>query len=165
MLTIATSSPRETGLLAGCVAALIDPGDVLLLIGELGSGKTTFAKALGQALGVEEQMTSPTFTLAREYEGRLRVFHIDVYRLDHMSELLDLDLPDLLDSDGVVMIEWGDAIAPALPADYLEVRMSFGADDDDRSIELRPVGARWGSREAELADRIDVLGPHAGGHR
>lgn len=165
MLTVATSSPRETGLLASCVAALIDPGDVVLLIGDLGAGKTTFAQALGRALGVEEQMPSPTFTLAREYRGRMQVFHVDVYRLEHMSEVLDLDLPDLLDSDGVVMIEWGDVIAPALPPDYLELRLTFGSGDDDRTIELRPVGPRWSDREADLADRIDVLGPHAGGHR
>lgn len=164
MLQVATSSPEQTGLLARCVAAMADPGDVLLLVGDLGAGKTTFAKAFGLALGVEEPMTSPTFTLAREYQGRLRLFHLDVYRLENMSEVMDLDLPDLLDSGGVILIEWGDAITPALPADFLELRLTFGSGDDDRVIELRTVGSRWAAREAELAERVDVLGPHAGGH-
>ena len=159
MLQVATTSPQQTGELAERVAALVDPGDVLLLVGELGAGKTAFAKAFGRALGVEEPMTSPTFTLAREYQGRLRVFHLDVYRLEHLSEVTDLDLPDLLDAGGVILIEWGDAIAPALPADYLEIKLVFGVGDDDRNIRLRPVGARWTARERTLADRIDVLGP------
>lgn len=165
MLQVATTSPQQTGELARCVAALVDPGDVLLLVGELGAGKTAFAKALGRALGVEEPMTSPTFTLAREYQGRLRLFHLDVYRLEHFSEVMDLDLPDLLDAGGVVVVEWGDAIAPALPADYLEVRLVFGEGDDDRDIRLRPVGARWAARERALAERIEVLGPEAGDDR
>ncbi len=165
MLQVATSSPQQTGELARCVAALVDPGDVLLLVGELGAGKTAFAKAFGRALGVEEPMTSPTFTLAREYQGRLRLFHLDVYRLEHFSEVMDLDLPDLLDAGGVVVVEWGDAIAPALPADYLEVRLVFGAGDDDRDIRLRPVGVRWAARERALAERIEVLGPETGDGR
>ena len=162
MLHLATTSPEQTGELARCVAALVDPGDVLLLVGELGAGKTTFAKAFGRALGVDDPMTSPTFTLAREYQGRLRLFHLDVYRLEHLSEVMDLDLPDLLDAGGVVLVEWGDAIAPALPADYLEIRLTFGAGDDDRTIRLRSVGPRWTARETTLADRIDVFGPSGG---
>ena len=126
------------------------PGDVLLLVGDLGAGKTAFSKAFGLALGVTEPMTSPTFTLAREYEGRLRLHHLDVYRLEQMVEVLDLDLPELLDSGGVVLIEWGDAIVPMLPADYLEVRFTFGEGDDDRSIELRAVGERWSRRQPAL---------------
>lgn len=159
MIEVATASPDETGELAACVAAVVEPGDLILLIGELGAGKTAFSKAFGRSLGVAEPMTSPTFTLAREYEGRLRLFHLDVYRLEHLSEAMDLDLPDLLDSGGVVLIEWGDALAPILPADFLEISLRFGEGDDDRSIELRPVGSNWCTREASLSDRIEALGP------
>ncbi len=150
VLTVASSSPAETGSLAQILADLAEPGDVLVLVGDLGAGKTAFSKAYGAALGVVEPMTSPTFTLAREYEGRLQLHHLDVYRLEQMAEVLDLDLPELLESGGVVLIEWGDMILPMLPADYLEVRFAFGEGDDDRNIELRCVGPRWAGREAGI---------------
>jgi tRNA threonylcarbamoyladenosine biosynthesis protein TsaE len=147
---ITTASPDETAALATALAIRAEPGDVLVLVGDLGAGKTAFSKAFGAALGVTEPMTSPTFTLAREYQGRLPLHHLDVYRLEHMAEVLDLDLPELLDSGGVVLIEWGDAILPALPPDYLEVRFVFGDGDDDRTITLTPVGPRWCAREASM---------------
>ncbi len=150
MLTVATTSPAETGSLAQILADLAEPGDVLVLVGDLGAGKTAFSKAYGSALGVTDPMTSPTFTLAREYSGRLILHHLDVYRLEHMAEVLDLDLPELLESGGVILIEWGDAILPMLPPDYLEVRFTFGEGDDDRSIRLAGVGPRWAAREAGI---------------
>ncbi len=151
MITVATSSPEETAVLATTLAETAEPGDLLVLVGDLGAGKTAFSKAYGKALGVDERMTSPTFTLARQYEGRLTLHHLDVYRLEQMSEVLDLDLPDLLESGGVVLIEWGDAIMPMLPQDFLEIRFTFGEGDDDRSIEIRPVGPRWCGREETLS--------------
>ena len=162
MLVTTSSSPRDTAELASILADHAESGDVLLLTGDLGAGKTAFAKAYGAALGVEEPMTSPTFTLAREYEGRLPVHHLDVYRLEHMAEVRDLDLPDLLDAGGVVLIEWGDAIVPMLPADYVEVRFTFGQADDDRSIALVPVGERWFAREASIARALGVEPSAAG---
>ncbi len=150
MITVLSSSADDTSELASGLADLAEGGDVLVLVGDLGAGKTAFSKAYGKALGIDEPMTSPTFTLAREYEGRLTLHHLDVYRLEQMAEVLDLDLPDLLDSGGVVLIEWGDAIMPMLPPDFLEVRFTFGEGDDDRSIELRPVGDRWMARCSAL---------------
>ena len=129
-----------------------------MLVGDLGAGKTAFSKAYGKALGVVDPMTSPTFTLAREYEGRLTLHHLDVYRLEQMAEVLDLDLPELLDSGGVVLIEWGDAIMPMLPADYLEVRFTFGDGDDDRQIDLNLVGPRWMGRAEAIEALIDKGG-------
>ena len=156
MLHVESTSPADTAALAATLAGRAEPGDVLVLVGDLGAGKTAFSKAYGAALGVTEPMTSPTFTLAREYQGRLPLHHLDVYRLEMMSEVLDLDLPDLLDSGGVVLIEWGDAILSTLPADFLEIRFTFGDGDDDRHIELRPVGARWCGRETALAEALDT---------
>lgn len=150
MISLLSSSPEDTGKLAAGLAEMAASGDVLVLVGDLGAGKTAFSKAYGKALGIDEPMTSPTFTLAREYEGRLPLHHLDVYRLEQMAEVLDLDLPDLLDSGGVVLIEWGDAIVAMLPADYLELRLTFGEGDDDRIIELNPVGDRWVGRIADL---------------
>ena len=158
VISLATTSADETGDLARALAAAAEPGDVLVLVGDLGAGKTAFSKAYGAALGIEEPMTSPTFTLARQYEGRLTLHHLDVYRLEQMAEVLDLDLPDLLDSGGVVLIEWGDAILPMLPADFLEVRFTFGDGDDDREIELRPIGDRWSARAEQLSAIAEQVG-------
>lgn len=146
MLSLTSASVADTAEIATRLAMQAEPGDVLILVGDLGAGKTAFSKAFGAALGVREPMTSPTFTLAREYGGRLPLHHLDVYRLEQMSEVLDLDLPDLLDGGGVVLIEWGDAILSAIPADYVEVRFTFGEGDDDRTIVLTPVGERWSAR-------------------
>ncbi|MDH4171701.1 MAG: tRNA (adenosine(37)-N6)-threonylcarbamoyltransferase complex ATPase subunit type 1 TsaE [Acidimicrobiia bacterium] len=150
MLIVTTASVEQTRAVAAAVCALCEPGDLVLLVGELGAGKTAFAQGFGRALGVRETITSPTFTLARQYDGRLRLHHLDVYRLEQIGETLDLDLPELLDGDTVTLIEWGDAIVPVLPPDYLEICLTFGDGDDDRVMELRPVGPRWGRREAAL---------------
>jgi tRNA threonylcarbamoyladenosine biosynthesis protein TsaE len=157
VIQLTTSSAHETQEVASKVAALVEQGDLILLVGELGAGKTTFVQGFGRALGVAEPITSPTFTLAREYEGdRVTIHHLDVYRLEQIDEVLDLALPELLDSPSVTLIEWGDAIIPALPAEYLEVRVEYGDDDEERVIGLHPVGKRWMQREPALhkvADR------------
>ena len=154
MLHARTDGVEATRTLARGVAALVEPGDVLLLSGELGAGKTAFAQGFGDGLGVTEQITSPTFTLARHYEGRLPLHHIDVYRLERLSEMQDIGIPELLDSGGVLVVEWGDAIEPAIPADYLEIRLTYGADDDDRDLQLRCVGGRWSARLRLLGETI-----------
>jgi len=155
-----TSSVEETRALAEAVAALATPGDVVVLAGDLGAGKTAFVQGFGRGLGVQERITSPTFTLVHVYDGRLPIHHLDVYRLEQLSEALDLGLPEMLDEGGVVLIEWGEAILPVLPHDFLEVRLTFGDGDDDRSIALRSVGPTWASRGNELAV---LLAPWGGG--
>ncbi len=149
-----TDGVDATRALAAAVAGLVAPGDVLLLAGELGAGKTAFTQGFGTALGVDEQITSPTFTLARHYEGRLTLHHLDVYRLERLSEMQDIGVAELLDTDGVMVIEWGDAIATSMPADYLEIRLTYGDADDDRELELRCVGSRWAARERALAESL-----------
>lgn len=150
-ITATTDSPSQTQAIAAALGASARPGDVYVLAGDLGAGKTTFTKGFGAALGVTEAITSPTFTLAREYQGRLKLHHLDVYRLEQLDEVLDLALPELLESGGVVVIEWGDTILPALPVDYLDLRLGFGEGDDDRIIEFRLVGPNWPGRVAEVA--------------
>lgn len=154
MIVARTTSPAATAELAAAVADLARAGDLIVLAGDLGAGKTAFAQGFGAALGVTEPITSPTFTLAHRYEGRLTVHHLDVYRLERLEEVLDLDLPELLDDQSVTLVEWGDAIAPVLPADHLEVRLRLGEGDDDRTLELRCVGGGWNGRERPLAEAL-----------
>jgi len=149
-ITTRTTGPEATRQLAAAVAELARPGDVVLLAGDLGAGKTAFAQGFGSALGVGEPITSPTFTLVNRYEGRLPLHHLDVYRLDRLEEVSDLGLEEFLDEEGVVLIEWGDRITPVLPADFLEVRITLGDGDDDRVLDLTAVGPRWSARRRAL---------------
>lgn len=146
MIIAFTDAAQETKLLAAALAELTRAGDVVLLAGDLGAGKTAFAQGFGAALGVTEPITSPTYTLVSQYSGRLELNHLDVYRLEQVTEVLDLGLAEMLDDGGVTLIEWGDTIIPELPADFLEVRLRMGEGDDDRVIEIQPVGPRWSAR-------------------
>lgn len=156
MIERCTHAAAETKALAAELAALARPRDLILLEGEMGAGKTAFAQGFAAALGVGEPVTSPTFTLVHEYDGRLLVNHLDVYRLDRLAETVDLALGELLDGDGVTLIEWGAAVLAALPADYLEVRLTFGDEADDRHIEVRAVGASWAGRWRAVVERTEA---------
>jgi tRNA threonylcarbamoyladenosine biosynthesis protein TsaE len=160
MIFARTSSAAQTKELAASLAELARPGDLILLAGDLGAGKTAFTQGYGAALGIDDLITSPTFTLVNTYEGRLELNHLDVYRLEAMGEVLDLGVPEMLDDGGVTIIEWGDAVAPALPADYLEIRFTFietdptGATDDVRILELVPIGPRWSASIRAVAAAV-----------
>lgn len=164
MIRVRTRGVEETRALAAALAELARPGDLVVLAGDLGAGKTAFTQGFGRALGVAEPITSPTFTLAREYEGRLRLHHLDVYRFEQLDEVLDVALPELLDDGGVTVVEWGDVLYAVLPADLLEVRLELGDGDDDRVISVRPVGERWAARQRALAAALAPwVEPDAGG--
>jgi tRNA threonylcarbamoyladenosine biosynthesis protein TsaE len=160
VIRAATFDVDGTRELGEALAGLAHPGDIILLTGDLGAGKTAFAQGFARGLGVEERVTSPTFTLARDYDGRLRLHHLDVYRLDRLQEAVDLGLPEMVDDGSVTLIEWGDVVIPTLPAAYLEIRLSFGDDDDARVLELRPTGSSWVARNRQLAE---VLAPWCDG--
>ena len=149
--TVTARSAAGTDALARRVAEVLDGGDVVLLAGDLGAGKTAFARGLGRGLGVTEPVVSPTFTLAREYHGRLRMLHVDVYRLDHVQELLDLGLDDLAGDDAVTVVEWGDVVSGELAPDRLEVALEFVTEQPDaRRITVSARGGAWAARAARL---------------
>lgn len=160
-LVALTQSAAQTRAVAGALAALTRPGDLLLLTGDLGAGKTTFCQGFGAALGVTSPITSPTFTLHHRYVGDVVVHHLDVYRIDQIEETIELGLAELLDSPAVTLIEWGDNIRPVLPADYLELSLELGEADDDRVLRIRVVGRSWAERFAALDRTLTDLGAAA----
>ena len=156
MITATTKSADDTRELAAAIGPFVRTGDIVLLAGELGAGKTCFTQGFGRSLGVSEQITSPTFTLMHPYEGSsLRLLHADVYRLDHLQEIVDLGITELVDEDSVAVIEWGDMAEPVLPKDFLEVRITYGDVDDVRHLELRTVGASWAARTTALQRALE----------
>lgn len=137
--TFETHSEEETIELGRSLAADFSAQAVVLLIGNLGAGKTTIAKGIAQGLGVAEpyEVSSPTFTLIHEF-GDGRLYHIDLYRLDTPAEVETLGLEDLFDREAVVLIEWGERFPQLMPADRWEIRLE--ANGDDRKIELKRIG-------------------------
>ncbi len=154
--TFLTRGEGETRELASRLARLLRPGDVILLVGELGSGKTTFVKGLAEGLGVRERVISPTFTLHREYRGRLPLHHLDAYRLRGARDLSDLGVEELLEGEGVVAVEWGERARELFGDEYLEVNLSYGGEDNERVIRLFPGGGTW-------MERLGALGEDAHG--
>ncbi len=158
MITLRTTSVDQTRALAAGLAPLARAGDLIVLAGDLGTGKTAFTQGFAAGLGVLEPVTSPTFTLVQTHDGRLPLHHVDVYRLERLAELADLALPELLDGEGVTVIEWGDVVATALPADYLEVRLAYPPGDpgeNERRLDLRCVGRRWHARREALEAALE----------
>lgn len=149
MIALVSPSLEATQEIAAAIAGLARNGDLVVLAGEMGSGKTAFAQGFGRALGVTEPITSPTYTLVHSYpvSKRTTLHHADLYRLDRMGEVADLALGELLEADGILLVEWGDVVAAAL-GDHLEVRLlpDDPTDPDHRSIELRAIGRTWASR-------------------
>ena len=162
-----TTGVEQTRALASALGELVRPGDLVVLVGGLGAGKTAFAQGVGAGLGITDTITSPTFALVQSYSGRLEMHHLDVYRLEQVNEALDRGLAELLDDDAVVVIEWGDTIAPVLPHDYLEVRLDYGDGEDARTVEFQATGQRWAARmraiETVVANSDAGEAPSAGG--
>lgn len=140
--------PADTLALARRLAALVRPGDVIVLQGGLGAGKTLFTAGLAAGLGVEETVVSPTFVIMRQYRtGFIPLVHVDVYRLGTLNEFEDLDVLEMA-RDGVLVVEWGDAVEGGLPPDHLRVGLEV-TEDEARRITLVPVGS-WAERSLEL---------------
>jgi len=129
-----STSPEATRAFAARLASVAAAGDVLCLWGDLGAGKTVFAKGFGAGLGVTDTILSPSFVLMGEYAGRLPLFHIDLYRLASAAEAVDGGLLDDRQASGVVLIEWPDRLGAALPPDRFDVRIDGGADEPRRLL-------------------------------
>jgi tRNA threonylcarbamoyladenosine biosynthesis protein TsaE len=146
-LHITTSTPDETLALGRRFAAVLTAGDIILLSGHLGVGKTVFVSGVAEGLGIAERITSPTFVIARIYrDGFLPMVHADVYRLGTLAEFEDLEIGDEA-IGGVTLIEWGDAIADSIGPDRLTVRIDV--DGDARVFSFEPSGT-WSNRSLEM---------------
>jgi tRNA threonylcarbamoyladenosine biosynthesis protein TsaE len=139
---VVTRDAASTRALAGALAAAARPGDLVSLVGDLGAGKTQFAKGFGAALGITDTIVSPSFVLMAEYRGRLPLFHVDLYRLADAADALAGGLIDDRQVEGVTLVEWAERLADALPAERLDVLID-GSGDEPRRITLRPGTATY----------------------
>ncbi len=185
MLLLRSSSIDETHAIAAAIAGVTRPGDVIILSGEMGAGKTAFAQGFGRALGVDEPITSPTYTLVHSYDvpksgplGRVTLHHADLYRLDRTEEVADLALAELAEFDGIVLVEWGDVVETTF-GEHLVVHLEYDQDvdepgddagnaetvddtgvaesgDDVRSIEIAGVGPTWASRWSRVIAAVEA---------
>jgi len=137
-----THSPEETRELGRSIGKLAIPGDIYLLVGKLGAGKTCLTQGIAWGLDIQEYTLSPSFVIMRELYGRLPLYHMDFYRLDNIDEIADLGLDDYLYSQGVCVIEWAEKGLDILPDDHLLVKIRY-ISDTERSFEIEPVGERY----------------------
>jgi tRNA threonylcarbamoyladenosine biosynthesis protein TsaE len=139
--TYVTKSPGETAAIGERLAESLEAGDVLLLRGELGSGKTCFTQGLARGLGVADPVKSSSFILLAEYQGRLRLYHADLYRLTTVEEVAELALGEQT-ADGVLVVEWPERAMRELPDDHLQIKFEH-AGDSERRISFAAVGERY----------------------
>ncbi len=156
LLELRARTAEETREVGEAMSASLRARDAVVLTGELGAGKTTFVQGVARGLGIEDQVSSPTFTLVKEYRGILDIAHVDVYRLERVQDVVDLGLDELGDGEGVLLVEWGDAVEDLLPDERLRVELT--TEDllsDVRRLRVSALGAswqeRWGALEVAVA--------------
>ena len=155
-IELTTRSPEETHELGRAIGKLSQPGDVVLLIGELGTGKTCLTQGIAWGLDIREYTLSPTFVIMREMYGRLPLYHIDLYRLDNIEEIDDLGLDDYLYGDGVCVVEWAGKGLSIMPPEHFLVEITY-LPGTERWFRLQPVGQRYLEMLAELGKDFPVI--------
>jgi tRNA threonylcarbamoyladenosine biosynthesis protein TsaE len=154
-LTFNSHNPEQTQLLGSYLGKLAQKADVLLLTGELGTGKTCLVQGLARGLDIVEYAFSPSFVILRQYHGRLPLYHIDLYRLDSLDEIAGLGLKDYFYGDGVCVIEWAEKAQQLLPPDSLLISLEYvGASRTGRSIQLKPQGQRHNELLKRLKEEV-----------
>ena len=155
-LDVETSSAEDTREVGASLSPLLQAGDVVVLGGDLGAGKTTLVQGVARGLGVALPVTSPTFTLVKEYEGRLPLTHADVYRLERVQEVMELGLEE---PDGVVFVEWGSVVEDLFGPERLRIELTTGADERRRFV-LSAAGRSWARRWERLEQALERWGPN-----
>jgi tRNA threonylcarbamoyladenosine biosynthesis protein TsaE len=149
---------EDTRAIGRAVAPLLRPGDVVALGGELGAGKTTLVQGAAAGLGAEDRVLSPTFTLVREYEGTLPIYHLDVYRLSTLQDVEDLGFEEMIDAGGVSFVEWGSGIEALLPESRLSISLATEGTSEERMIVVEAEGPAWAARWERLESALEPWG-------
>lgn len=143
MFQVTTVTPEETKALGFKLGKAVEAGDIICLKGDLGAGKTLFSKGLAQGLGIaEEEVSSPTFTLINEYDGRLPMYHMDIYRLDDEESIEGLGLEEYFYGQGVTLVEWADKLGELAPQEALFIEID-NLEENKRQITFNPAGSRY----------------------
>ena len=150
-LELTTHNPEETQELGKLIGKLAQPGDVYLLSGKLGAGKTCLTQGIAWGLGIEEYAASPTFVLMRELKGRLTLYHIDLYRLDHIEEIADLGLDDYFYGQGICVVEWAEKALSILPEENFRIQINY-LSENERQLIITPNGKHY----AKSVTRIEA---------
>ncbi len=154
-LELISHSPEQTQKFGVCIGELALAGDIFLLVGALGTGKTCLTQGIAWGLNIEEYALSPSFVIVRELYGRLPLYHIDLYRLDHLEEIAELGLDDYLYSNGVCVVEWAEKGLSVLPTEHLLIQIGY-LSDTERSFQLKPSGQRY----LEIATQLKDFSPN-----
>ncbi len=152
MKELKTFSSEETVAVAKELGSILKAGDIICLNGDLGAGKTAFTNGIAKALGIKGYVTSPTFTIVNEYQGKLPLFHFDVYRIADADEMYDIGFEEYINGDGVVVIEWSDLIRDIIPEEQIriDIRKVMDNGPDARSIKIDFVGKKYKGYESRL---------------
>ena len=150
-LVLLSQSQGETKNIGSKLGALLKAGDVVLLNGELGAGKTTIAKAIAKGLGIktDRYVVSPSYAIINEYSAKIKIYHFDLYRIDHPDEFFELGADEYFQSDGVCLVEWGEKFADAMPKDRLEVLLEH-IGTTQRRITIKAFGKGYNKITADL---------------
>ena len=153
-LKLISHSPEQTQKLGVRIGELSLPGDIFLLVGSLGTGKTCLTQGIAWGLNIKEYTLSPSFVIMRELYGRLPLYHIDLYRLDHIEEIEELGLDEYLYGNGVCVVEWAEKGLSVLPTEHLLIQISY-LSDTERSFQIKPSGKRYSEILAQLKGRAE----------
>lgn len=153
-LELVSDSPQATRRIGASLGRQLRAGDIVLLVGDLGTGKTCLVQGIARGLGISEFAQSPSFVLVREHRGRLPLYHVDLYRLDHLAEIADLGLEDYFYGGGVTAVEWAEKGEAVMPPEHLLVRISY-VSDRERRLKLLARGWRYQQLLGELGRRLE----------
>lgn len=148
-LELITCSPEQTQQFGKRLGKIARPGDVILLVGKLGAGKTCLAQGIAWGLGIDDYAVSPSFVLVRELYGRLPLYHVDFYRLENMEEIAELGLDEYFYGRGVSVVEWAEKALELLPPEHLLIEMDYVA-ENERRLKLKPKGKRYREMAVQL---------------
>lgn len=156
MFRIISKSAEYTNKLGEALGEILQQGDIVCLTGDLGAGKTAFTKGIGAGLDIQEFITSPTYTIINEYNGRIPLFHFDVYRLEGVEEMYELGYEEYFFGDGAVVIEWADIVKDIIPQERLWITILRGKEEDTREIIFDASGERYQNIIKELEQHADI---------